>query len=40
MADQIMTMSKERLTHQMRTLSQTEMRAVDMAIRIQLAFTI
>ncbi len=36
MADQIMTVSKERLTERMGLLSQEEMRGVDMAIRIQL----
>ncbi len=36
MADQIMTVSKERLTGRMGSLSLNEMRGVDMAIRIQL----
>jgi mRNA interferase MazF len=36
MADQIMTVSKERLTECMGALSQEEMRGVDMAVRIQL----
>lgn len=37
MADQITTASKERLTKRLGSLSPEEMRAVDMAIRIQLA---
>jgi mRNA interferase MazF len=36
MADQIMTVSKERLTERLGLLSQHEMRGVDMARRIQL----
>jgi mRNA interferase MazF len=36
MADQIMTVSKERLTERLGLLSPDEMRGVDMAIRIQL----
>jgi mRNA interferase MazF len=36
MADQIMTVTKERLTDRMGLLSREEMRAVDMAMRIQL----
>ena len=36
MADQIMTVSKERLTERIVLLSPDEMHAVDMAIRIQL----
>jgi mRNA interferase MazF len=36
MADQIMTVSKERLTERLGILSPQEMRGVDMAIRIQL----
>ena len=37
MADQIMTVSKERLTDRMGLLSQEDMRNVDLAIRIQLS---
>jgi mRNA interferase MazF len=37
MADQIMTVSKERLTERFGMLSPDHMRAVEMAIRIQLA---
>jgi mRNA interferase MazF len=37
MADQIMTVSKERLTDRMGLLSPEDMLSVDMAIRIQLA---
>src|SRR6204780_5290437 len=36
MADQIMTVSKERLTERLGVLSSHEMHAVDMAMRIQL----
>jgi mRNA-degrading endonuclease toxin of MazEF toxin-antitoxin module len=36
MADQIMTVSKERLTERLGLLSPDEMRGVEMAIRIQL----
>ncbi len=36
MADQIMTVSKERLTERFGSLSPEQMRGVDMAIRIQL----
>jgi mRNA interferase MazF len=36
MADQIMTVSKERLTERLGALSADEMRGVDMAMRIQL----
>ena len=36
MADQIMTVSKERLTDRMGLLSPDEMHGVDMAVRIQL----
>lgn len=36
MADQIMTVSKERLTERLGSLSSHDMRGVDMAIRIQL----
>ncbi len=36
MADQIMTVSKERLTDRLGLLSADEMRGVEMAIRIQL----
>jgi mRNA interferase MazF len=36
MADQIMTVSKERLAEQLGLLSPQEMRGVDMAMRIQL----
>jgi mRNA interferase MazF len=39
MADQITTASKERLTARLGLLTLDEMRAVDMAIRIQLALT-
>lgn len=39
MADQIMTVSKERLTEQMSQLSPEEMHAVEMAMRIQLGIT-
>lgn len=36
MADQIMTVTKERLTERVRVLSPHELHGVDMAIRIQL----
>jgi mRNA interferase MazF len=40
MADQIMTVSKERLTGRMGTLSPEDMRSVDMAMRIQLGLAV
>lgn len=40
MADQIMTVSKERLTDRMGSLSTEDMRSVDLAIRIQLALAL
>lgn len=36
MADQIMTVAKERLTERMGSIDQDDLRGVDMAIRIQL----
>jgi len=39
MADQIMTVSKHRLSERLTTLTFDETRAVDLAIRVQLALT-
>jgi mRNA interferase MazF len=39
MADQIMTVSKERLTERLGAVPQAEMHQVEMAMRIQLALT-
>jgi mRNA interferase MazF len=40
MADQIMTVSKERVTGRLRMLSRHEMHAVDVAMRIQLGLAV
>lgn len=40
MADQIMTVSKERFTERLGTLTQGEMRSVEVALRTQLGLTL